>query len=66
MEINIPNSMLKKMLAQNGCRVAPDATEEFKEMMITWTQEISTNVTEKVTADKRKTIKASDLDLEWY
>lgn len=60
-EINVPNSMCKSILNQNGMRVTPAAVNKFKELLLAWGSEISKKATDKVTAEKRKTISAEDL-----
>ena len=61
-KINVPLSMCKKFLAQNGCRVTPEATKKFEEKLRNWASEVSLTASNKVTEAKRKTIDADDLD----
>ena len=59
--INVPKSMLKKFLASNGCRVTPEALTKFESLFREWASNISKVASEKVTAEKRKTIGPEDL-----
>ena len=61
-EINIPTSMVKRMLNQNGCNVKPNSVAKFREMLLAYGADISKKATEKATAAKRKTIMPEDLN----
>lgn len=61
-EINIPSSMCKKMLSQNGCRVQPDAVVAFKKMLVVWANGVSVSASDKAEHARRKTIFKEDLE----
>jgi len=62
MAINIPTSMAKQMLAQNGMRVQNAAVVKFKDKLDEWAKEASINATNKAKESKRKTIISEDLE----
>ena len=61
-KINIPRSMCKKMLSQNGLRVTPESTKKFETLFRLWAAEVSKKATEAAKAQNRKTIFPEDLE----
>jgi hypothetical protein len=59
--INVPNSMCKKILNLSGCRSTPETLKKYKADLIVREEAYVKSIGERVLADKRKTINPEDL-----